>query len=427
MSGSFDDRRKGFESKWAHDAEMQFKIMARRNKLLGLWAAGEMGLTGDKADAYAKAVVASEFEKPGDEGVFDKVRGDLDKAKYSDHAIRHKMADLLEVAAEQVQAEVEEVTNRWRAAVLLWLHCLCRELLQSRPIRRPGWPDYGGDAGGQRFSTARQITPANVARPDRRLDLLDRRHDDQWRRDEARLVREHADPGRRPALCLLAVQRGQRARSGHGQAALALRSQARHAHPLSQRLCLPRRRLRAACGERRLRGAHLSQHRRPPPDRARRGDRQAVARTSARAEPSSLAPGRQCPKRRGEIHTTSAPVVTHGVVIVGSSIDDNQKVDELRGTVHAFDAVTGAPRWSFDPLAGQHAPFRGGAANVWAPMSVDEARGLVFLPVSSTSPDFWGGLRVGNGDYANSVVALHVETGEVAWSFQTDASRCLGL
>ena len=108
MSGSFDDRRKGFESKWAHDAEMQFKIMARRNKLLGQWAAGEMGLSGEKADTYAKAVVAADFEEPGEEDVFRKIRGDLDKAKYSDHAIRTKMAELLEVAAEQVQHEVKK-------------------------------------------------------------------------------------------------------------------------------------------------------------------------------------------------------------------------------------------------------------------------------------------------------------------------------
>ncbi len=119
------------------------------------------------------------------------------------------------------------------------------------------------------------------------------------------------------------------------------------------------------------------------------------------------------------IQTTSAPVVTHGMVIVGSSIDDNQKVDELRGTVHAFDAVTGALKWSFDPLADQKPPFRGGAANVWAPMSVDEAQGLVILPVSSASTDFWGGMRVGDGKYANSIVALHVNDGSVAWSFQT--------
>ena len=108
MSGSFDDRRKGFESKWAHDAEMQFRIMARRNKLLGLWAAGEMGISGEKADAYAKAVIAADFEEPGDEDVFRKVRSDLDKTKYSDHAIRHKMVELLELASDQVPHEVKK-------------------------------------------------------------------------------------------------------------------------------------------------------------------------------------------------------------------------------------------------------------------------------------------------------------------------------
>ena len=105
MSGSFEDRRRGFESKWAHDTDMQFKIIARRNKLLGQWVAGELGLSGDKADAYAKAVVTAEFDKPGDEGVFQKVRKDLDVAKYSDHSIRHHMAELLEVASEQVLHE----------------------------------------------------------------------------------------------------------------------------------------------------------------------------------------------------------------------------------------------------------------------------------------------------------------------------------
>jgi len=133
-----------------------------------------------------------------------------------------------------------------------------------------------------------------------------------------------------------------------------------------------------------------------------------------------IPPGQQLDgKRFGRIHTTSAPVVTHGVVIVGSSIDDNQKVDELRGTVHAFDAVTGKAKWAFDPLAHEPSGFRGGAANVWAPMSVDEKQGLVILPVSSASTDFWGGMRVGSGKYANSIVALHVNDGSVAWSFQT--------
>jgi quinoprotein glucose dehydrogenase len=123
--------------------------------------------------------------------------------------------------------------------------------------------------------------------------------------------------------------------------------------------------------------------------------------------------------RRGSIQSTSAPLVSRGVVVVGSSIDDNQRVDELRGTVHAYDAVTGAPKWSWDPLADQRAPFRGGAANVWAPISADDAKGLVYLPVSSTSPDFWGGYRKGDGHYANSVTALDIQTGKLAWSFQT--------
>ncbi len=105
MSGSFEDRRKGFESKWAHDAEMQFKIMARRNKLLGLWAAGELGKSGDAAQAYAKEVIASDFTEPGEEDVFRKVRGDLDAAKITDHTIRRKMGELLEAAAEQVEKE----------------------------------------------------------------------------------------------------------------------------------------------------------------------------------------------------------------------------------------------------------------------------------------------------------------------------------
>jgi quinoprotein glucose dehydrogenase len=119
----------------------------------------------------------------------------------------------------------------------------------------------------------------------------------------------------------------------------------------------------------------------------------------------------------GEFQITSAPVVSRGVVVVGSSIADNRRVDAPLGTVRAFDARTGQPRWSFDPLI--HDGIEAGHSNVWAPMSVDEERGLVFLPTSSPSTDFWGGKRVGNNEHANSVVALRAETGELVWSFQT--------
>jgi hypothetical protein len=104
MSDAFKDRQKGFEGKWAHDAEMRFKVVARRNKLLGLWAAGEMGLDDSKAKEYAMAVVQADFEEAGDEDVFRKVRVDLDASK-SDSAIRAKMEELLTLAGEQIMSE----------------------------------------------------------------------------------------------------------------------------------------------------------------------------------------------------------------------------------------------------------------------------------------------------------------------------------
>jgi quinoprotein glucose dehydrogenase len=121
----------------------------------------------------------------------------------------------------------------------------------------------------------------------------------------------------------------------------------------------------------------------------------------------------------GQMQITSPPVIARGVLVVGSSLDDNQRVREVSGAVRAYDVRTGAPKWSFDPLAAAAAGNVAGAANVWAPMSVDEARGLVFLPTTSPSPDFYGAARQGQDGQANSVVALKIETGALVWSFQT--------
>ncbi len=106
MSG-FDDRRKGQEGKFAHDAELRFKAEARRNKLLGLWAAEHMGLSDEHAKEYAAEVVAADFEEAGDEDVFRKISADL-KAKgasVSDEMIRQKMVELVQTARDQVLAE----------------------------------------------------------------------------------------------------------------------------------------------------------------------------------------------------------------------------------------------------------------------------------------------------------------------------------
>jgi hypothetical protein len=105
MSG-FDKRREGFESKFAHDQDLKFKATARRNKLLGLWAAEKLGLTAEQADAYAKEVVKSDFEEAGEEDVFRKIRKDFDakKVDVSDHQIRREMDELMHTAIEQVQS-----------------------------------------------------------------------------------------------------------------------------------------------------------------------------------------------------------------------------------------------------------------------------------------------------------------------------------
>ena len=127
---------------------------------------------------------------------------------------------------------------------------------------------------------------------------------------------------------------------------------------------------------------------------------------------------------------TSAPVVAADLVITGSAVADNSRTAPASGEVRAFDARTGELRWSWDPIPQdpvdpafdswlEGSAHRTGAANVWSTMVVDPERGLVFAPTSSPAPDYFGGERLGDNRYANSIVALRAETGEIAWSFQT--------
>lgn len=134
-------------------------------------------------------------------------------------------------------------------------------------------------------------------------------------------------------------------------------------------------------------------------------------------------------KQRGSYLVTSPPAIYRDLVITGSAIGDNGAVELERGIVRAFDARTGALRWSWDPIPSDDASAqsngwtapgarRTGAANAWSILSVDAGRGLVFIPTGSASPDFFGGERTGNNDYANSLVALRAESGEMVWHRQ---------
>lgn len=104
---TFDEREKGYEAKYAHDEEMGFRILSRRNKLLGLWAAERLGKSGEEAEAYAREIVMADLDEPGEEDVFRRVRADLDAAHVavSDEEIRRRMAELKEVARREVVDE----------------------------------------------------------------------------------------------------------------------------------------------------------------------------------------------------------------------------------------------------------------------------------------------------------------------------------
>lgn len=139
---------------------------------------------------------------------------------------------------------------------------------------------------------------------------------------------------------------------------------------------------------------------------------------------------RNAPFEFAEYEVTSPPAIVNGLIVVGSAVADNNRVDAASGEVRAYDARTGALRWSWDPVPQDrsdpaYATWQGegahrtGAANAWSVIAADPARDLVFIPTGAASPDYYGGKRLGRNDYANSVVALRASTGKVVWHFQT--------
>ena len=138
---------------------------------------------------------------------------------------------------------------------------------------------------------------------------------------------------------------------------------------------------------------------------------------------------RNKPFETAEYQVTSPPAVINDLIVVGSAVADNNRTDAASGEVRAFDARTGALRWTWDPIPqdstdpawrtwiGPRA-HQTGAANAWSVIAADSARDLVFIPTGSASPDYYGGERLGDNRYANSIVALRASTGRVVWHFQ---------
>ena len=281
-----------------------------------------------------------------------------------------------------------------------------------------GWPAYGQDQGGSRYSTAAAITAANVEEL-RRQWLY--RTGDAARRDPALMKRIKFETtpilvADRLVLCssfneVIALDPGTGAELWRFDPKVAT-----DRRPANRYNCRgvaqwqdPQALAGSPCATRILTGT---------------ADARLIALDARDGRPCrdfgvhgtvQIAPGEL--RWPGEFQITSAPVVANGVVVVGSAINDNGRSGAPSGAVRAFDARSGAPRWSWDPLAGGDAAHAG-AANVWAPMSIDARRGLVFLPTSSPSPDFYGGERPGANAHADSVVALHLADGALAWAFQ---------
>jgi quinoprotein glucose dehydrogenase len=286
-----------------------------------------------------------------------------------------------------------------------------------------GWPAYGNDVGGHRFSSAAEITADNV----HKLEIA-------WQFSTGDLVNKAA-----------AMHRGIAEATP-----ILVEDQLVFCTPFNEVIALD-----PGSGEERWRfDAMIDLDQRPANQFVCRGvahwaggaavcpSRILMGTNDGRLIAIDALTGEQCPDFGndgevsldigmelvwpGEFQITSPPVVIDDIVITGSSISDNVRVEAPRGTVRAYDARSGQLMWAFDPIPrdsgnpdwqGSQPPVEG-HANAWAPMSADIERGLVFVPTSSPSPDFYGGRRPGDNRHANSVVALNAADGTIRWAYQ---------
>ena len=309
------------------------------------------------------------------------------------------------------------LSGRYAARMLMMLLLVCSPgHLSTNPAF--AWDHWGGDRGGTRFSPLQQITPANV---DRLVRSWEFHTGDLARRDPRLMARTkfEATPLFVENSLILCTPFNEVIALDPGSGMAKWRFDPKVSttqRPANRYNCRgvaywvdEQSSAGAACRSRIFMGTN---------------DLRVIALDATSGVPCTdfgssgevkVDPGMPL-EWPGEMQITSPTVVARDVVIVGSVIADNVRVRAPRGSVRAFDARTGRARWTWDPLLLDG--IEAGAANVWAPMSVDQARGLVFLPTSSPSPDFWGGKRPGNNQHADSVVALRAETGDLVWAFQ---------
>ncbi len=313
---------------------------------------------------------------------------------------------------------------------LLWALVLL-VLFSGSALADASWPYYGGDEGGMRYSAAKQITPENVDDLVRvwtfRTGDLDRRSSDLMH--ETKLEVTPILVGGHLIMCtpfneVIALDPA----TGEQKWRFDPKIETEDVDPANNFNCRgvaawtdPQGATDAICAQRIFTGTNDA--------RVIALDAKTGTLCTAFGDKGQVKIDPGMPLRwPGEFQITSAPVVIGSVVVVGSAIGDNARVAAPHGTVRAYDARTGAEKWTWDPvprdpkdpaIASWGEGWKtAGHANVWAPMSVDTARGLIFLPTTSPSPDFFGGLRPGDDHYANSVVALKGATGEMVWAYQ---------
>ncbi len=308
----------------------------------------------------------------------------------------------------------------WLPAVLTILALSVASFAQTAKSPDAGWPAYGGDPGGSRFSSATQINKSNVTQ----LKVA-------WTFHTGALPHDPNDLDRKAAFEATPILVDEK---------LFFTTPYDHVFAINaqtgQKLWEFDPQLELPYGASEVTSRGVSAWRDP---KAKPGQPCALriffGTLDARLLAIDGATGRRCAdfgdngeidlangvklRDPGDYQVTSAPAVIGDVVITGSSIGDGRAVTLERGIVRAFDVHTGKLRWTWDPIpwALKTTP-RTGAGNAWSTISADPDRNLVFIPTGSASPDFFGGIRKGDDKWADSVVALKASTGEFVWGFQ---------